>query len=78
LPGLFPEAALLVRIEDCFDRFLLGRIDEGAGVDDQHICFIRTGGDFHSVLQNASEHDLGIDQIFRASQADHADLWLPL
>jgi hypothetical protein len=74
LPRPFPEAALLVRIEDCFDRFLLGRINECAGVHHQHICLIGARGDFHSVLQHASEHDLGIDQIFRATEADHADL----
>jgi hypothetical protein len=61
LPRLFPEAALLVRIEDGFDRFLLGRINERAGIHHQHIRLIGAGGDFHPVLQSTSEHDLGVD-----------------
>jgi hypothetical protein len=76
LSGLFPEAALLMRIKDCVDRFLLRGIDERAGVNDEHVGFLRDGSDFHPVLQNAPEHDLGVDQVLRATQADHADFGL--
>ena len=72
-PGRFAQSALLMRLEDRVDGFLLRRIDERAGVDDEHIRFFGVGGDLHPVLQDAAEHDLGIDQILRAAEADHAD-----
>ena len=30
--------------------------------------------DFHAALQHAPEHDLGIDQVLGAAEADHPDL----
>ena len=36
----FPQPALLMRLKNRLDRFLLCRIDEGAGVHDQHIGLV--------------------------------------
>ena len=63
-----------MRFEDGVDRFLLRGIDKRAGVDDEHVGLIRVRGNRHAVLEHAAEHDLGIDQIFCAAEADHADL----
>ena len=71
--GRFLQPAFLMRLQNRLDRFFLGRIDEGAGVDDQDIRFVSVGGDLHPSLQNAPEHDLGIDQILGAAEADHPD-----
>ncbi len=74
LAGFFAQAALLVRVEDCVDGFLLRGVDERAGVDDEHVGLVGVGRDFHSVFQNAAEHDLGIDEVLRAAERDDADL----
>src|SRR6266404_2817860 len=66
------KSALLMRIENRIDRFLLGRIDERARVHDQHVGFLRARCDFHSALQNTPEHDFGVDQVFGATETDHA------
>ena len=63
-----------MRFQDCLDRFLFGRIDERACIDDEHIGFVRAGGDFHTVLQNTPQHDLRVDEILGAAKADHSDL----
>ena len=61
-------------IKDCVDRFFLRRIDERARVHHENVGFLGDGRDLHSALQNAAEHDFGIDQIFRAAETDHAHL----
>ena len=66
------KSALLMRAENRIDRFLLGRIDERTGVHHQHIGLLCVRRDFHSALQNAAEHDLGVDQILGATETDHA------
>ena len=63
-----------MRFKNRLDRFFLGRIDERACVDDQNVGILCACGDFHAVLQNASEHDLSIDKILGAAEADHANL----
>src|SRR5205085_1228618 len=54
--------------------FFLRRIDKGTGIDHEHVGIFRAGGDFHAAFQYATEHDFGIDQIFRATKADHPHL----
>src|SRR6202011_5601080 len=58
---------------DCIDRFFLGGINERARVYDQNVGLVGRGRDFHAALQYASEHDLGVHQIFGATKTDHAD-----
>ena len=62
-----------MRLEDRVDRFFLRGIDERAGVHHEDVGLLGDGSDFHSVLQHTPEHDLGVDQVLRATQADHAD-----
>ncbi len=73
-PGFFPQAALLVRVEDGVDGFLLRGVDEGAGIDDEDIGFVGIGGDVHAAAGGVAEHDLGIDEVLGAAEGDHADL----
>lgn len=64
--------AELGRFENGVDAFFLGGVDEGAGIDDDHV---RLGGivdDFDAVLNHGAEHNFGIDKIFSAAQGDHA------
>ena len=72
LSGPFAQSALLVGFQDGFDGFFLGRIDEAAGIDNEDIGFLWVGCDFEALASGISQHDLGIDQIFGAAQADHA------
>ena len=69
------EPAVLMRLEDRLDRFLLRGVDERAGVDDEHVGILRGGGDLHAVRAHTAEHDLGIHEIFRATERDHADFF---
>src|SRR4051794_22428276 len=57
LSALLAESALLMRFEDRLDRFFFRRIDERAGVHDEHVSVISIGGDPHSALQHAAKHD---------------------
>ena len=73
LPGFLAQAALLVRLEDRLDGFLLRGVDERAGVHDEHVGVFRICGDLHAALDHAAKHDLGIDQVLGAAEADDAD-----
>ena len=56
------------------DRFLLGGIDEAAGVDDNHVGSRRVGRQFMSAGDKLAHHDLGIDEVLGATQADKSYL----
>ncbi len=45
LARFFPKPALLVGMKNGIDGFLFGRIDEGAGIDDENIRLAGIGGD---------------------------------
>ena len=64
----------LVHFEDGVDRFLFGLVDEAAGVDHEHIGFVGFAGQVEIIFGGTTEHDLGINQIFGATEADHTDL----
>ena len=64
----------LGHLEDRVDGFLLGAIDERAGVHHQHVGLRRVGGDLVPILLGHAEHDLGIDEILGAPQGDKPDL----
>ena len=67
----------LRHLEDGVDGFLLGAIDEGAGVHDEHVGLRRVGGDLVPILLGHAEHHLGIDEILGAPQGDKSDLhWI--
>ena len=60
-------------LEDGVDRFLLGRVDEGAGVDDEDIGGFGVGGDARAGAVEQAHHDLAVDEVFGAAEADEAD-----
>ncbi len=55
------------------DALLLGHIDEGASVDDQHVCFFRLRRHGHPCLLQVPNHDLRINEILRTSEGNEAD-----
>ena len=71
----FPFA--LRDLQDRVDRLLLRRVDEAARIDDDDIGLVevvrdRDGG----ITLKLSKHDLGIDEILRTAEGDHADFAL--
>lgn len=61
------------RFEDGIDGFLLGGVDEGAGIDDDGVGVGGFVGDFEALLEEGAEHDFGINQIFRATEGHNAN-----
>ena len=67
------DAALLLEVEhlaDDAERFLAGRLDEAAGVDDHDVGAVGVGRQGVAVLGQLAEHALGIDEVFRTAEAD--------
>jgi hypothetical protein len=64
----------LRRIEDRLDRFLAGRIDESARVDDEHVGLGGVLDEYAARAVEMPEHDLGVDEVLGAAEADDADL----
>ena len=64
IPG-FPQ---LGRLQDGIDAFLLSRVDEGAGVDDEHIGLGGVVRELGPTLEERAEHDLGIHQVLGAPE----------
>ena len=58
--------------ENRVHALLLRGVDERAGVDDDGVGGGGVIGDLDAVAQERAEHDLGIDEIFRAAERDHA------
>ena len=70
------DPALLLQLEhlaDDAERFLPGRLDEAAGVDDDHVRTVGVGTQRVAVLGQLAEHALGIDQVLRAAEADEGE-----
>ena len=55
-------------LEDGVDRLLLGAVDECARVHDEHVRTLGVRRDFVARLLGQSEHDLGVDEILRATE----------
>ena len=72
LPG---ASALFVfgHLEDGFHRFLLGGVDETAGVDYQDIGFGGVGRQLVAPGHQLAHHDLTINQVLGTAQTDEAD-----
>ena len=60
-------------LQDGVDRFLLGRVDEGAGVDDQHVGGFGIAGDARAGMVEQAHHDFAVDEVFGAAEADESD-----
>jgi len=69
----FAQAALLIHLQDALDGFLLGRLEERAGVDDDDVGLFGLGDEGHAGLLEVADHDLAIDEIFRATEGDETD-----
>src|SRR5262249_36447936 len=70
------DAALLLEGQHFADdtkRFLAGRLDEAAGVDDNDIGAVGVGDERVAVLGELAEHGFGIDGGFRAAEADEGE-----
>ena len=61
-------AASVHGTEDGVDGFLLGHVDERAGVDDEDIGEFRIGRERHAGLREVADHDFGVDQVFGAAE----------
>ena len=59
--------------QDSVDRFLLGGVNEGAGIDDEDVGLPGIGGEAGAGLLQQAHHDFAIHQIFGAAEADKAD-----
>ncbi len=60
-------------LENRIGRFGLGRIDERARVHDHGVGLARLGDEFPAFTPELRDHDLGVDQVLRAAQADKGD-----
>ena len=70
---LFAKAPVLMGFENGIDGLLLGRVDERTGVHNEHVGFVRLGGDLHAALQDAAQHHFRVGKIFGTAKADETD-----
>ena len=59
-------------LEDGIDRLLFGRIDEGAGVDDQHVGGFGIADDARAGVVEQAHHDFAVDEVLGAAEADES------
>ena len=58
--------------EDGIDGFLLGGVNEGAGVDDEDFGVFRPCGEARAGSVKKAHHDLGVDEVFGAAEGDES------
>jgi hypothetical protein len=63
-----PGPAGFLDLEDRLDRLATGVLDEGAGVDHDHVGFVRTGGGEVSRLGQHGVELLRVDLVLGAAQ----------
>ena len=63
---------VLNHLEDGVDGFLLGGVDEGAGVDDEDVGVFGAGGKLGASAMEQAHHDLGINEVLGAAERDEA------
>ena len=63
---------VLDHLEDGVDGFLLGGVDEGAGVDDEDVGVFGAGGELGAAAMEQAHHDLGVDEVLGAAERDEA------
>ena len=64
---------VLGHLQDGVDRFLLGGVDEAAGVDHQDVGLIGMGGQLVAFGHELTHHDFTIDEVFGTAQTDETD-----
>jgi len=67
-------ALVLHHFEDRVDGFLLGGIDEAAGVDDDDFGVFGARGQLGAIVVQQAHHNLGIDEVLGAAKRDEAHL----
>ena len=73
-PGCLQRRAASCRpAEDGVDRLLFGALDEAAGVDDDDLGRRRVVDQAVAGLVADTEHDLGIDSVFRAAERNEVN-----
>ena len=75
-PLAAPRLLVLGHLENGVDRLLLGLADEAAGVDDDDLGGLGRRDQLVSRIGRVSEHDLGVDAIFRAAKGDEVHVHL--
>ena len=71
--GFAPALARLLILrhgQDSSDGLLLGRLNKGTGIDNQHICLRRLIHQLISILLQNSQHNLRIHEIFGTAQTN--------
>src|SRR5581483_1859461 len=68
-----PAALDLGGLEDCLDRFLFGRLDEGAGVDQQHLRLRGIERHVEARTDERAQHQFAVSGVFRAPEAYEVD-----
>ncbi len=63
---------VLNHLEDGVDGFLLGGVDEGAGVDDEDVGVFGAGGELGTAAMEQAHHDLGVNEVLGAAKRDEA------
>ena len=61
------KTTIAMGFENGGDTFGFGGVDKRAGVDDQDIGLSRVGGEVYSSGAQMTQHDFGVDEIFRAT-----------
>ncbi len=61
---------------DHFQGLSLGRVDEAAGVDHHDVGVLISGHNVIAFHAQLGKDALGVDQCFRATQGNEANLWI--
>ena len=54
-------------LKDGVDRFLLGRVNKAAGIDDQDVGLFRVRSKARAGAVEKAHHYLGVDEVFGAA-----------
>ena len=68
------EFLVFGHLQDGVDGFLLRRLDEAAGIDDEHVGFVGARRQFVAVARQNAHHDLAIDEVLGTAQAEESNL----
>ena len=63
-----------MRFQDRLDRFFFRGINKCTCINHKNVGISCVRRNLHPLLQHAPEHNLRIDQVFCATEANHADL----
>ena len=61
-------------IQNGINRLLLGRVNEGTGIDDDNVSILSLGSQVGACLHQHPHHYFAVNQVLRATQADEGHL----